>query len=146
MKFPSILTIAVVIACVVFLSVASFSQATVSKELLIRVDIPFNFVAAGVHLPAGHYSIYRVLTPDVILIESDNHRNAAFVQVRVSSVGLGQHPTTLIFNTYGDRHFLSQVSAGNDHLIQMCSKCREEEELMAKNKQPKAETITAAAH
>jgi hypothetical protein len=88
MKSRSILTMAVVIACVVFLSAAAFSQHT-SKELLIRVNVPFDFVAGGVHLPAGHYSIYRVLTPNVILIESDNHRQAAYMQVNLSSAGLG---------------------------------------------------------
>lgn len=51
----------VILFCALFVAVCFFSSA----KAQIRVDVPFNFVAAGKSLPAGHYSVEPVFDTDL---------------------------------------------------------------------------------
>jgi hypothetical protein len=101
------------------------------KQPLFRVDIPFSFVAGGVHLPAGHYHVYHPGDPYLIVIEKDDGRARAMAYVHPSATNADESSTKLVFNKYGDQYFLSQVWTEADREVHQCFKCRMEQTLMA---------------
>jgi hypothetical protein len=101
------------------------------KQPLFRVDIPFSFVAGGVHLPAGHYHVYHPGDPYLIVIEKDDGRARAMAYVHPSATNADESSTKLVFNKYGDQYFLSQVWTEVDREVHQCFKCRMEQTLMA---------------
>ena len=132
MNFRSLLSIVLLAFFVIVINISASPQT--SKELLFKVNVPFDFVAGGAHLPAGRYTVYHVSTKSMILIESVTGNGAAFMQVTVATSGPGEHPNTLVFNQYGNRYFLSQVTTKSNREIHSCSKSREEEVLIAHRK------------
>jgi hypothetical protein len=101
------------------------------RQPLFRVDIPFSFVAGGVHLPAGHYHVYHPGDPYLIVIEKDDGRARAMAYVHPSATNADESSTKLVFNKYGDQYFLSQVWTEADREVHQCFKCRMEQTLMA---------------
>ena len=84
-------------------STVSFAQ---SKPGDVVVDIPFNFVVARQHLPAGHY-----------IVTMQNDSTARIFQPKGRTIfvptGAGRRTTDegskLVFHRYGDTYFLSTV-------------------------------------
>jgi len=124
MKPRLALTVVLLFASIVLLSVPLRSQ--VGKQFLFRVNIPFAFVAADAHLPAGDYSVFRVMGPDVLLVESDNNPGSAVLLVRQFATGQRNHVNQLVFNQYGDQRFLVEVWTSSDGLVHTAVKCRQE--------------------
>jgi hypothetical protein len=139
MKFRSLLSIVLLALSVIAISINASPQTT--KEALFKVNVPFDFVAGGAHLPAGRYAVYHVSTKSLILIESVTGRGAAFMLVNVTTSGAGEHPNTLVFNQYGDRYFLSQVTTENNREIHVCSKSREEQVIIAQRKASEKQAV-----
>jgi hypothetical protein len=80
----------------------------------VAVDIPFDFVVAGITLPLGHY----VLSPTsdrALRVQGADGTNYAFVLTGGVSGRKSDGFGHVVFNCYGDRRFLSQVwVAGKD--------------------------------
>jgi hypothetical protein len=112
------------------------------KQPLARVDIPFAFVAGGVHLPAGLYHVSHPGDPYFVLIEKNDGRARALVYVHPSAINFGES-TKLVFNKYGEQYFLSQVWTEPDQQAHQCFKCRREKELMAQAQKPEPVVIVA---
>jgi hypothetical protein len=109
---------------------------------LARVDIPFAFMAGGVHLPAGHYHISHPGDPYFVLIEKDDGRARALVYVHRPANNSGVS-TKLVFNKYGDQYFLAQVWTEPDQEVHQCFKSPREKELMAHAQKPESVAIAA---
>ncbi len=139
MNFRSLLSIVLLTFLVVILSINASPQT--NKELLFKVNVPFDFVAGGAHLPAGRYSVYHVATKSMILVESVSGKGAAFMQVSIATAGPGNNPNTLLFNQYDNRYFLSQVTTKNDHEVHVCSKSREEQVIIAQRQQSEKKAV-----
>ncbi len=104
------------------------------EQPMFRVDIPFAFVAGGVHLPAGQYHVYHFGDPYLVVIEKDDGRARAMAYVHPSATDPDLSSTKLVFNRYGDQYFLSQVWNEPDREMHECFKCRMEKTLMAQGK------------
>lgn len=113
------------------------------KQPMMRVDISFPFVAAGVHLPAGQYHVYHPGDPYIVMIEKDDGLARAMVYVHPSSNDWDESFTKLVFNKYGDQYFLSQVWTEADAEVHQCFKCQMEKTLMAQS--PKPQLVVVAA-
>jgi hypothetical protein len=113
------------------------------RQPLFRVDIPFAFVAGGVHLPAGQYHVYHPGDPYLVVLERDDGRARAMAYVHPSATDDGQASTKLVFNKYGDQYFLSQVWTEPDREVHQCFKCRMEKSLLAQV--PKPQLVVVAA-
>ena len=113
------------------------------KQPLFRVDIPFAFVAGGVHLPAGHYHVYHPGDPYLVVIEKDDGRARAMAYVHPSATNADESSTKLVFNKYGDQYFLAQVWTEADQEVHQCFRCRAEQALMAQA--GKRESVVVAA-
>jgi hypothetical protein len=113
------------------------------RQQLFRVDVPFAFVAEGVHLPAGQYSVYHPGDPYLIVIEKDDGRARAMAYVHPSATSASESSTKLVFNKYGDQYFLSQVWTEPDQEVHQCFRCRAERMLMAQAGKPQLVVIAA---
>ncbi len=128
---------------VVVLLIPAFLNAQMwIKQPLMRVDIPFAFVAGGVHLPAGHYHVYHPGDPYLVVIEKDDGRARAMAYVHPSASDPEQSSTKLVFNRYEDQYFLSQVWTEPHREVHQCFKCRMEKALMAQG--PKSRLVVIA--
>lgn len=141
MKSRTIYFAALVILMVV-LPLAVQGQMAI-KQLVLRVDIPFAFVAAGVHLPAGEYIVYHPGDPYLVIIEKNDGRARAMAYVHPSPVDGAESVTKLVFNKYGDQHFLAQVWTERDQEVHHCFKCRMEKDLLAQIPNPQTVVIAA---
>lgn len=130
----------VLVMAIVFLPVLLNAQMVI-KTPLFRADVPFAFMAAGVHLPAGSYIVSHV-DPSLILIETQDGKARALVHVAIENSN-SSAPTKLVFNKYGDQYFMAQVWTEHDQQVHHCTKCPAEMQLVAKARQAEETVILA---
>lgn len=114
------------------------------EQLLFQVNVPFEFIAGGVHLSAGHYLAFHV-TPSMIQLVREDGRSAAWVPVKASPAASEGTTNQLVFNRYGDTYFLSQVKTGHDQQVHECYKCRREQVLAAHFRASDVKTVALNA-
>ena len=84
--------------------------ATQAQSIMLKADIPFDFLVGDKRLPSGQYHV-KSLNPVLTQIESKDARSTAIVlttgmqAAKISDVG------KLVFNRYGDQYFLSKIWA-----------------------------------
>lgn len=132
--------LAVLVVAVAFLSAILHAQMVI-KTPLFRVDVPFAFMAAGVHLPAGSYIVSHV-DPYLILIETQDGKARALVHVAIENAN-SSTPTKLVFNKYGEQYFMAQVWTEQDQQVHHCTKCPAEMTLLARARQAEKVVIMA---
>jgi hypothetical protein len=121
-------TRALVMAGVMALTTMASTRAAQAQELLL-VNIPFDFVAGNMTLPAGEYSI-KVSAPEqtLLLVNRKDAAASAFMSTHAVVKTEVQTEAKLIFNHYGDRYFLSQVwTAASSRGRQLLKSAREKE-------------------
>jgi len=106
--------------------------AQAQDQLQFRVNIPFEFVAGGVHMGAGNYLAFHV-TPMILNFVREDGKGSAWVKVIPSPVATNDGTNQIVFTKYGDTYFLSKVHTGHDHQMHDCLRCPEEKNLMAWN-------------
>ena len=90
------------------LALAVAANAQVSNKVVITV--PFDFVAGGKQMPAGHYTVRRAGSDaeSTLLIMSDDGRSSA---IFLTTTGEAKpRAAALVFRQHGDRYFLAEVS------------------------------------
>jgi len=119
-------------------------QGQMAPRPLLRVEVPFEFVAGGVNLPAGEYDVLHVMNPGTIMLRNRNGHGLAVVHVFVSPTTTGKSSTKLVFNRYGEKYFLSQVWTEQDNEVHDCFKSSAELTLArSSRKLPEVATIYA---
>jgi hypothetical protein len=117
------------------------------QQLLFRADIPFEFIAEGIHMPSGQYLAFHA-TPSIIQLVRVDGRASAWVNVKASPVQSGDPKDYLVFNCYGDMrcdaYFLAQIHSGGDQQVHECYRCRSEKTMMAQARS-KVRTVEVAA-
>jgi hypothetical protein len=113
----------------------------------LRADIPFDFMAGNVMLPAGAYTVTQP-AQGVLLIRNENPGpNAAFVLVNSAETTKPQDSAKLIFHRYGNRYFLNQVWTNGETSGYSVPKSQDEisvgKELMGANR-PEAVSVVAS--
>jgi hypothetical protein len=79
----------------------------------MRVDIPFNFIAGGKSLPAGHYMVVRVFSRDLSAWQIYNDKGGAgFLSNSVQSTQ--PHGQSLVFLQEGGAYSLMQIWNGGE--------------------------------
>jgi hypothetical protein len=89
--------------------IPSKTQAQIVDD--IEVNVPFQFHAGNVKLPAGQYRIHPLDDSDLTVMEisSADGSTSALFQVEGTKTDSTPAKTELIFNKYGDRYFLSEM-------------------------------------
>ncbi len=103
MKLISKLTFTSAVLALAFVSVASAES--------MRVSVPFGFRACGQTLPAGVYKVdLNLMNQRIALLQLDGKAGCYLPVKAYTGPGAPEHGT-IVFNRYGDRHFLSRVNA-----------------------------------
>ena len=82
-----------------------------SAQTIARVAVPFDFTVGQTQMFAGTYEI-NPLAHDGIVILNTKAAKSALSTVRSERSRNSDSGTKLVFNRYGDKYFLSQVSRG----------------------------------
>ena len=117
-----------VVTSLLFLSLMIVAQVAHAQEPMV-VNIPFEFVAGNVTLPAGEYLVEKLEKNSVVVF---THRNqpdiSAIVMTIASQANASPSDSKLVFNRYGNLYFLSQFwSAGSSRGQLLLKSAREEE-------------------
>ena len=82
--------------------------ATHAQSIMLKADIPFNFVVGDKQLPSGEYHV-KQLQPGVIQVQDKVTRSSAIVMTTGVQTGKRSDVGKLVFNRYGDNYFLSRI-------------------------------------
>lgn len=118
-------------------------------------EVPFEFVAGGKTLPAGRYTVSRLAgdSARTLLIRRDDNRASVTVLTNAAG-GAGGEVPRVSFKRYGERYFLSLVSAPGGEAARSLPASGVEKQLrreLAKSKKTKggeanvAETVNISA-
>jgi hypothetical protein len=105
------------------------STLRAQKIPLLRVNVPFEFIAGSDHLPPGHYRLSREATGVVMLWREDGPETT-FLNVMPPSESSAQ-TSNLVFNRYGETYFLAHINATTLRQAYECYKSSRERELAA---------------
>lgn len=82
-------------------------SAQLSNGLVAKV--PFGFTAGYKSFPAGEYRVFAGPSPGVVSVRSVDGKTGGFVMSQRSESFKTPDKSSLIFNRYGSRYFLSQI-------------------------------------
>lgn len=80
--------------------------ATQAQSIILKADIPFDFVVGDKQLHSGEYNVKQT-HPGVMLIQGT--RSSAMVLTTAADGGKISDVGKLVFNRYGDQYFLSKI-------------------------------------
>ncbi len=124
------------------LEVSMILPAQTQVTTLFKVEVPFDFRVGNAHLAAGPYTIFHVGS-QWVLFQSKDGKATAFAQVTVSKALADLSASKLVFNSYGDLYFLSQVWTAEDSQRHDCFQSRSEQILLAKQHRSGEVTVMA---
>lgn len=143
MKKRIFIAVSIVSTALLCFTVAVQAQ-TMSPKPLLTVDVPFEFVAGGMNLPAGQYDVLHVTSPDWVMLKNSEAHATAVLLVHWSSAPVSQSTPRLVFNRYGEKYFLSQVWTEYNNEVHDCFKSSAER-VLAQNSQKLPEVATVYA-
>lgn len=115
------------------------------EQLLFRANIPFEFMASGIHMPAGEYMGFHT-SPSLIHIVRQDGRASSWIHVKASPVASDETRNQLVFNRYGNTYFLARVNTGHDQQVHECFRCRAEQMLAMQHAPARPETVLVSMH
>ncbi|MBC7932467.1 MAG: hypothetical protein H7Z38_18065 [Rubrivivax sp.] len=109
-----------------FVLAASASAQTARR---IAVNIPFDFVAGRTELPAGKYTVRRVLSnsESALIFESEDGRSKA--TVNTNSGGDATEHAQVVFRQRGELYFLASVSMPGTSSVRVAPESKAEKRL-----------------
>jgi len=102
--------------------------ATQAQSIMLKADIPFDFLVGDKRLPSGEYHVksrHQVLTQ----IQSKDAHSTAIVLTTGMQAGKIADAGKLVFNRYGDQYFLSKIWAAWSDMGRQLPKSRLEREV-----------------
>lgn len=118
-----------VLASLFVLSIMVAAQVAQAEQPML-VNVPFEFVAGNVTLPAGEYRVQKLeRNAGILLINSSDPRAAVMLVTHAAQAREPQTESKLIFNRYDQRYFLSQVWTAGSNLGRQLSKSPREKEV-----------------
>ena len=117
-----------VMTSLLLLSLMAAAQVVQAQEALV-VNIPFEFVAGKLTLPAGEYRVEKLEKNSVVVLTHCTQPGASAVVMTIAAqANEPQSDSKLVFNRYGNLYFLSQYwSAGSSSGRLLLKSAREEE-------------------
>lgn len=123
-----------------FLLAAGTLYAQVSSP--VKANIPFDFTAGSLDLPAGEYTIGSIENPVALLIRGEGTRGSFVGSHAAQANGLPLR-SKLVFHRYGDRYFLSQIWLQGEKRGSELPMTKVEKELRASNARPTLVAVLA---
>ena len=114
-------------------------------QTTVRATVPFPFMVGNTEVPAGTYTIDSI-SHSVIAIRDLSTGRGVFSLVGPGRPGSNDGTPKLVFNKYGDRYFLSQVSRGfGSNLMQLPTlKLEKELRIASAHSAPEQKMIAAS--
>jgi hypothetical protein len=106
----------------------------------VVANIPFDFTVGKTTLPSGEYTVTPTDTGHV-LIQSKDHQHSAFAATMRVESNKPQDRAKLVFNKYGERHFLAKI--WNNYAGRELYKSPSEIELARSMSKPETTTVAA---
>jgi hypothetical protein len=110
----------------------------------IKVEIPFDFVAAKATLPAGEYRVDPNQPTQGMLRLVSSKGSAAICFTQGIESAQPSNSTKLVFNRYGNHYFLSQVWSVGNNLGRVLPPSQAEREIARSFSKPEKEILTAS--
>lgn len=91
---------------------AVYTSASAQTARAINVSVPFEFVVGEERLPAGEYTVRRVLRDSerTLLVRSADGSASVTVHTNAAAARTGSGAAELVFTRHGDQHFLARLS------------------------------------
>ena len=117
--------------------------ATQAQSIMLKANIPFDFVVGEKRLPSGEYHV-KSLNPVLTQIQSkDGHSTATILTTGMQAAKISD-AGKLVFNRYGDQCFLSKIWAPSSDSGRELPKSRLEREVAQRLSNGGATVIAAA--
>ena len=116
-------------------------------QIRVRVTVPFNFTVGKAEMPAGTYTISRAgAFSSVIEIKGSTTKKSVVSMVRSGGTSSSDSTAKLVFNQYGERYFLSQVTRGYgaDVMQLPTSKLEQEQRIESTSRASEQKVVVAA--
>jgi len=112
--------------CIVVCIVAAYLGAAQAQSAeLLKVDVPFGFVAANKSLPAGSYELRRVWDSNPNLLRLSNKKGDGVVLFLPHNNSLTSRNTKFVFVPNGENYVLALLrSKGNEYAFENSSALR----------------------
>ena len=123
-----------------FLLAAGSLYAQISSP--VKANIPFDFTAGSVDLPAGEYQVGRMGTVRNLLIRGEGTQGM-FLGSQAAQANSRPAGSKLVFHRYGDRYFLFQIWAQGEERGSELPMMKVEKELRASNARPTLVAVLA---
>jgi hypothetical protein len=116
------------------MTMALLISVPLSAQTVTRVTVPFDFTVGQTQMSAGTYEI-SPLAHGAIVIRDTKAAKSVLSMVRPEWSRNNDSRTKLVFNRYGDKYFLSQISRGfGGGVMQLPSSKLEKEVRIASSK------------
>jgi hypothetical protein len=109
----------------------------------VKANIPFDFTAGGMTLPAGEYKITTMTDAGSTLLVAGTRSNKGFVRSEAVETIRAATSTKLVFHCYGNHYFLYQIWVEGENRGRELPSTRLEQE-MASNAQPTLVAVLAS--
>ncbi len=107
----------------------------------VAANVPFNFVAGNLQLPAGEYVI-KAGSPSQAILSISGADSKKLVMSNLCESPNAPEQTKLVFHHYGDRYFLAQIWVAGDRSGSELPRSRQETEIA--RTQPRHDVVLAA--
>jgi hypothetical protein len=136
---------AIMLSFVVALAVTTVTAQSGSH--LMRITIPFEFTIRDKALPSGEYIVRRSVSerPETLTISRVDGSSGEYVLTSAVQTNSPRAESMLVFHSYGERYFLTQVWSAGDSAGRELPKTTREREL-AKNAVTRQTVTLAARH
>jgi hypothetical protein len=122
----------VTLITVSFFVMVAATSANAQTGGLLKADIPFTFTVRDKTLPPGEYIIERInrqTIQETLQIRTTDGRTSVLVRTMPFQTNAGQDSAKLVFNSYGEKRYLSQLWTPGDNFGLELYKTRSEREL-----------------
>jgi hypothetical protein len=79
------------------------------ERQLLRIAVPFAFMAENTSLPAGSYTVYLLNPYNMVRVQSADGHHVAVIRGIPATRSSGAHQTEMVFHRIADQYFLSEV-------------------------------------
>ena len=136
------LYLAVALATMLVLSGSALAQS----NMQIRVNVPFQFVAADKTFAAGDYEITQLDENVLVLRNVDNHSTVIEKTSEGRCAAGTQGVTALVFHEVAGEYFLEQVTTKSASTAYQLTASSKEKQLAQSRPMPKLNLVSVLAH
>jgi hypothetical protein len=105
---------------VLFMALMAAASLPAFSQAAMKIDVPFDFVAAGKAMPAGQYSVQKSFPENACAWTLQGSNTSATMLTNPLESRTAQHNLSLVFLNQGGKYFLAEIwlsgHAGRDVL------------------------------